>query len=121
MRKLFHGLNGDDLSQALGTGTLVPDGNNEIYFDYTSFANCFVHGADRTRGRSFVIGVEVELSNHHYRMEEKPGNPTTLIVTTIEPLPVSITELYVRSGTRDEGFAVARYDNPEDFQQQLLI
>jgi hypothetical protein len=107
------------LGAAFASGELIPDSNCELYFDSTNFSACFVHGVDRERNKSFVITVEVDLTARDWRIEQRPGNPTTLIVTTKSPLPVKILELHVRSGTRDEGFAVLRFENREDMLHEL--
>lgn len=120
-RKLYHGADGDKISVTLKRGVLFPDSNNEIYFDYSSYASCFVHGADSKRKKSFVLGVEVDLEKVHYVQTSRSGNPTTLIVTTTDPLPVTIVEMYVRTGRADdeEGFSVQRITGLENMKHHL--
>ncbi len=109
---LYHGVKGDKLEKMLPNDNtskeikFFPDGNNEIYFDTTSFQNCFVHGADTTRKKSFVVTAEVELDGLQYRTESRPGNPTTLIVTSTTEISGKVIELRVRSGNRDDGFEI---------------
>ena len=105
-RKLFHGANGDKILHILKIGKITPDSQNEIYFDESNYANCFVHGADSKRKSSFVLAVEVELDNIHYYRASKPGNPTTLVVNTPMPFPVKVLGMYIRSGSRDDGFDI---------------
>ena len=119
IRRLYHGLDGKKLEKALETGCLIPDSSNELYFDYTNYANCFKHGVDLQRKKSFVIGVDVDLDGYHWRAEQKHGNPTTLIVTTSEPFPVEIQELYVRTGRADEGFSISRIVGEDEMKHQL--
>ncbi len=105
-RKLWHGADGDKVLHILETHKIIPDSQNEIYFDESNFANCFVHGTDSKRKSSFVLAVEVELEGIHFYRTQKPGNPTTLIVKTPAPLSIKILGMHIRSGTRDEGFNI---------------
>ena len=105
---LYHGADGDKVHYIVSNGRMMPDSQNEIYFDETNPRNCFVHGADLARRASFVLKVEAELNGLHFYRTPKPGNPTTLVVVTHAPLPVTILEMYVRTGTAAEGFEYER-------------
>jgi hypothetical protein len=118
-RQLFHGADGGKILFTLNSGTLIPDSQGEIYFDETSYGNCFVHGADSARKASFVLKVEVELDGLHYYRAQKPGNPTTLVAKTNSPLSVRVLEMFVRAGTRDEGFEFEHIVGEEKIRLRL--
>lgn len=105
---LYHGADGDKILYIVNNGKMMPDSQNEIYFDETNPRNCFVHGADLKRHASFVLKIEADLDGLHCYRAQKPGNPTTLVVSTIAPLPVAVVEMYARTGTAAEGFEYER-------------
>ncbi len=106
LTKLFHGADSSKILHILNTGKMIPDSQGDIYFDETAFQNCFVHGVDSAKRSSFVLKVEVELDGLHFYRTQKSGNPTTLIVKTTSPISVKVLEMFVRLGTRDEGFNI---------------
>ena len=117
--KLFHGADGDKILYILNSGKMIPDSQNEIYFDETNPTNCFVHGADSKRKSCFVLKVELELEGLHFYRTRKPGNPTTLIIQSLSPLPVKVLEMYARTGTRSEGFGFERIVGEESIKLRL--
>jgi hypothetical protein len=104
IRKLWHGADGEKILHILKTGNILPDSQNEIYFDESNYANCFVHGTDSKRKSSFVLAVEAELEGIHFYRAQKPGNPTTLVVKTPTPFPIKVLGMHIRSGSRSDGF-----------------
>jgi hypothetical protein len=119
MALLFHGADSGKFLYVLDNGQMIPDAQGEIYFDETSYQNCFVHGVDSAKKASFVVKVEIDLRNlHHYRTR-KPGNPTTLIVKSASPVAVKIPEMFVRTGARDEGFEIEHIVGEEKIRLRL--
>jgi hypothetical protein len=75
-----------------------PDAQHEIYFSQR-FEDALQHGADTAAGVSLALKARVTLvSGASIKHVSRPGNPLTVVVTTALPLPVTILELYVRTG-----------------------
>jgi hypothetical protein len=106
IRELFHGANGDKILHIIENETMIPDSNDDLYFEETNFNNSFMHGVDSKRKASFVLKVSVDLSNLHFTRTSKPGNPNTLIVKSKSAVSVKVLALYVRKGNREDGFTV---------------
>lgn len=119
LTKLFHGADSGKLLHILDNGKITPDSQNDIYFDETSYQNCFVHGVDSAKKSSFVVKIEIELDGLHFYRTQKPGNPTTLIVKSASPVAVRVLEMFIRTGTRDEGFEIEHLAGEEKIRLRL--
>ena len=103
VHEVFHGTEGDNVLSILGQGLMRPDEDHEIYFSQR-FEDALKHGADEKRRAAFAFKARVTIPDGaSVRRAQKPGNPLTVIVTTVLPISVAIEELYVRIPI-DEGF-----------------
>ena len=75
-----------------------PDPRHQIYFS-ERFDDALQHGADVKRGASFAFKAMVAIpAGASMSRTSRPGNPVAVVVTTTQPLPTRIIELYVRLG-----------------------
>jgi len=101
--ELFHGTEGDNILGILGQGAMRPNDDHQIYFS-ERFEDALQHGADERRRAAFAFKARVTIPDGaSVKRATKPGNPLTIIVTTVHPVPVAIEELHVRIPA-DEGF-----------------
>lgn len=108
LRQLYHGTTGDNILSILDSGKMNPSAQHEMFFSSSSWQTVLMYGADRKRGAAFAIKVAVTIPEHIIQLNAStPGNPDTLILQTIEPLPAQVLELYVRK-PGDDGFEIER-------------
>jgi hypothetical protein len=94
---VFHGTNGDHILDIIRDGSMRPDSGHEIYFSAAN-EDVFAHGADRKRNAAFGLKVRITLpAGASQRRENRPGNPQAIIVTSGQPVPAEVLELYVRA------------------------
>jgi hypothetical protein len=75
-----------------------PDRDGLVYFS-ERFEDALQHGADTKRGASFAFKATVAVpAGASLSRTTRPGNPYAVVIKTLVPLPVRITELYARLG-----------------------
>lgn len=95
--ELYHGTDGDNILSILRDGSMRPHAGHEIFFS-ERFEDALQHGGDLKRKLTFAFKAQVVLpSTASLERTAKPGNPLTVIVKSIAPLPTTILELYVRT------------------------
>lgn len=78
--------------------SMRPDQDGLVYFS-ERFDDALQHGADTKRGASFAFKASVTFpAGAALTRTARAGNPYAVIVKTLTPLPVRITELYARLG-----------------------
>lgn len=105
-RQLYHGTNGDHILSIFTSGKLYPNDQHELFFSYGDWQTVLMYGADKKRMAAFAIKVEVTLPDQIVQLNiSTPGNPSTLLVQTIQPVAAKVLELYVRKPSED-GFVI---------------
>jgi hypothetical protein len=95
--ELYHGTNGDNILSILQEGLMRPSAQHKVFFSQ-KFEDALQHGGDLKRKLTFAFKAQVVLpSVASLERTSKPGNPLTVIVDSIAPLPTTILELYVRT------------------------
>jgi hypothetical protein len=98
VHELYHGSPADGILSIINSNSMRPDTQHEVYFS-ERFEDALQHGADTSRGASFVFKAEVTIPDGaSVKRLSKPGNPLTVLVTTSLPLATKVLELYVRTG-----------------------
>jgi hypothetical protein len=93
MLKVFHGTTGSGILGILAEGGFNP---GKTFFS-GGLHSSFMHGADTSRGASFVIEVEVDVSGaESVKASATPGVPRTTTVTSGSKVPATITRMFVR-------------------------
>jgi hypothetical protein len=96
-RTLFHGANGDEILSIIAGDVMRPDSDGVVYFGAGSYADCFMHGADKKRKATFVIEVDVDvLASARALTVSTQGVAQTLKVFTTVPLPCTVRRLAIR-------------------------
>jgi hypothetical protein len=118
--EVFHGTEGANILNILKDGSIRPDVSHEVYFS-TRFEDALQHGADMQLHASFAFRGEVTIvSGASVQRVSRPGNPSTMLVTTTLPLPISIVELYVRLGRAGE-FELKQVKGAAEIKAYLLL
>ena len=95
---LFHGTDGDSILGIIRDRSMRPDPDGLVYFS-ERFDDALQHGADRKRGASFAFKASVTVpAGASLTRTARAGNPYAVVIKTLTPLPVRITELYARLG-----------------------
>lgn len=98
---LFHGTDGDSMLGIIRDRSMRPDHDGLVYFS-ERFEDALQHGADTKRGASYAFEASVTVpAGASLTRAARPGNPYAVIIKTLTPLPVRITELYARLGRVD--------------------
>jgi hypothetical protein len=96
--ELFHGSPAAGIMDIMKEGKMRPDASHHIFFS-ERFEDALQHGADTTRKASFAFKAQITIvDGAAVERVAKPGNPLTVVVTTVMPLPAKLLELYVRLG-----------------------
>lgn len=94
--ELFHGAPGDNILSIIQDRSMRPDPDHRVYYSQR-FEDALQHGADIKRKAAFAFKAKVTVpAGASLGREQRPGNPLAVIVTTVQPLPTQILELYVR-------------------------
>ena len=114
---LYHGADSAKMLYNVQHRGLTTDALGQLYFAQHQWTNCLVHGTDSDTRESYVAKVRANIPDPPIaQIDRTPrsGNPDALIVTMRPGHLVSceFLELYVRSGTRDEGFHTATIPGP---------
>jgi hypothetical protein len=99
---LYHGAPGDAILQIIADGAMRPDSDHKIYFSELP-NDALMHGADRKRKATFAFKATVRIpAGASQARISVPGNPRTVLITTVIPVPVEILELYIRQPRETE-------------------
>src|SRR5579884_2597795 len=95
--ELFHGTPGDNILTIIKEHSMRPGPDHKVYYSQ-KFEDALQHGVDTKRRAAFAFKGKVTVpAGASLTREQRPGNPLAVIVTTIQPLPTQILELYVRA------------------------
>ena len=93
----YHGTDGDSILSIIRDGSMRPNAEHKTFFS-ERFEDALQHGGDLKRKLTFAFKAQVVVpSTATLERTTKPGNPLTVIVTSIAPLPTTILELYART------------------------
>jgi hypothetical protein len=95
---LFHGATGDEILSVIRERSMRPDRDGLVYFS-EKFEDALQHGADTRRKASFAFKALITIpAGATVTRTTKQGNPLTVLVRTLTPLPTRLLEMYVRLG-----------------------
>jgi hypothetical protein len=95
--ELYHGTDGDSILSIMRDGLMRPNTEHKMFFS-ERFEDALQHGGDMKRKLTFAFKAQVSLPpSASLERTAKPGNPLTVIVNSITPLPTTVLELYVRT------------------------
>jgi hypothetical protein len=94
--ELFHGASGDSVLSIIRDRSMRPGPDHKVYYSQR-FDDALQHGGDMKRKAAFAFKAKVTIpAGASLARAQRPGNPLAVIVTTVQPLPTKILELYVR-------------------------
>lgn len=115
---LFHGATGDNILSIIRERSMRPDRDGLVYFS-EKFEDALQHGADTRRKASFAFKAAITIpAGATVTRATKPGNPLTVLVRTVTPLPARLLEMYVRLG-RVGAFELKKVSGSENIKTYL--
>src|SRR5260370_17553287 len=94
--ELYHGTDGDRILSIIRDGLMRPNAEHKTFFS-ERFEDALQHGGDIKRKLTFAFKAQVTLPPvASLERTTKPGNPLTVIVNSISPLPTTILHLHLR-------------------------
>ncbi|MCA9639636.1 MAG: hypothetical protein KC492_03050 [Myxococcales bacterium] len=111
----FHGASGDKILSILESGEMRPSSSGEIWVS-GDLRGTFQHGADKARGASLSIEVEVDAASESW---STPGAPNSKLIKTSKGVPVTVKRLWVRTLSEDGEATVSHIDGEANIRAYL--
>src|SRR5690606_17759046 len=111
----FHGASGDRILSILDSGEMRPGSSGEIWVS-GDLRGTFQHGADKARGVSLSIEVDVDAPSQSW---STPGAPNSKLIKTSTGVPVTVRRLWIRTLSEDGEATVSHIDGEANIRAYL--